>query len=162
MKARRRTTATLLAVHDRQLGTLKEFFKLLDDEGASLRLVKGDSDLELDSAAVSRARHRVEGLRIEDRNEAFEGQIVNWTPYSHRFEPPLHDGGALLPGTVAREAMDRANQEGPHPFNQHFRLSLKVREARARNRPPKKLYTLLKMEPVDAPESLPASRQQAL
>ncbi len=149
-------------VDDRQLGTLKEFFKLLDDEGASLRLVEGERDFELDSAAVSRARHRVEGLSIEDRNEAFEGQIVGWTQYSHRFELRLHDGGAMLAGAVAREAMDRAIQEGLNPFNQHFRVSLKVREVRARSRLPKQAYTLLRMEPVDAPASWSASRQQTL
>ena len=149
-------------VDDRQLGTLKEFFKLLDDEGASLRLVEGERDFELDSAAVSRARHRVEGLSIEDRNEAFEGQIVGWTQYSHRFELRLHDGRAMLAGAVAREAMDRAIQEGLNPFNRHFRVSLKVREVRARNRLPKQAYTLLGMEPVDAPASWPASKQQTL
>jgi hypothetical protein len=138
-------------VDDRQLGTLKEFFKLLDDEGASLRLVEGKRDFELDNAAVSRARHRVEGLSIEDRNETLEGQIVGWTQYSHRFELRPHDGSALLAGAVARETMDVAIQEGLNPFNQHFRVSLKVREVRARGRLPKQAYTLLGIKPVHAP-----------
>ena len=123
-------------------------------------MVEGERDFESDRAAASRARNRVEGLSIEDRNDAFEGQIVGWTQFSHCFELRLHDGGAMLAGTVAREAMDRAIQEGLNPFNQHFRVSLKVREVRARNRLPKQAYTLLGMEPVDAPASWPASKRQ--
>lgn len=149
-------------VDDRQLGTLKEFFKLLDDEGASLRLVEGERDFELDGAAVSRARHRVEGLSIDDRNDVGAGQIVGWTEYSHRFELRLHDGSTIVAGSVAREAMDRAIQEGLNPLHRHFRVSLKVREVRARNRPPKLAYTLLGMDAADAPASWPALRQQAL
>ena len=149
-------------VDDRQLGTLKEFFKLLDDEGASLRLVEGDRDFELDSVAVSRARNRVEGLSIEDRNDASAGQIVGWTQYSHRFEMKLHEGGAIVAGSVANDAMDRAIQEGLNPLHRHFRASLKVREVRARNRPPKLAYTLLGIDPVEAPASWPAPKQQTL
>ncbi len=145
-------------VDDRQLGTLKEFFKLLDDEGASLRLVEGERDFELDGAAVSRARNRVEGLSIEDRNDAFTGQIVGWTQYSHRFELQLHDDSTVVVGLVARDVMDRAIQESLNPLNRHFRVSLKIREVRARNRPPKLAYTLLGMEPADAPASGPAPK----
>jgi hypothetical protein len=149
-------------VDDRQLGTLKEFFKLLDVEGTSLRLVEGARDFELDSAAVARARHRVEGLSITDRNEVYAGQIVGWTQYSHRFELQLHDGSVIVTGAVAREAMDRAVQEGLNPLHQHFRVSLKIRDVRARNRPSKLAYTLLGMEPVEAPPSWPAPRQQTI
>lgn len=149
-------------VDDRQLGTLKEFFKLLDDEGASLRLVEGERDFELDGAAVSRARNRVDGLSIEDRYDVGTGQIVGWTQYSHRFELQLHEGNTIVSGLVAREAMDRAIQESLNPLHRHFRVRLKVREVRARNRPPKLAYTLLGMEPGDAPASWPAPKQQTL
>lgn len=149
-------------IDDRQLGTLREFFKLLDDEGASLRLVEGERDYELDRTAVSRARNRVEGLTIEDRTEERVGQIVGWTEFSQRFELRLHEGSAVIVGLVAREAMERAIQEGINPLHAHFRMQLKVREVRARNRQPKQAFTLLGMEPVDTPVSWPASRQQTL
>ncbi len=149
-------------VDDRQLGTLREFFKLLDDEGASLRLVEGERDFELDRAAVSRARNRVEGLSIDDHREVCVGQIVGWTQFSHRFELLPHDGGEVVVGLIARGAMDRAIQEGLNPLQQHFRVPLKVREVKARNRAPKQAYTLLGLVPVDPPASWPAPKQHPL
>ncbi|MCE9660593.1 MAG: hypothetical protein K8R60_18860 [Burkholderiales bacterium] len=149
-------------VDDRQLGTLKEFFKLLDDEGASLRLVEGERDFELDRTAVARARHRVEGLSIHDRIENRAGEVVGWTQVSRRFEVWPHEGGPALIGTVAPDAMDRAISEGLNPLHRHFRLLLKVREVKARNRSPKVAYTLQGMEPITAPESWPSGVQQAL
>jgi hypothetical protein len=148
-------------VDDRQLGTLREFFKLLDDEGASLRLVEGDRDFELDRSAVARARSRVEGLTITDRVDEVAGQIVGWTQYSHRFELMPHDKGSIVMGAVSREAMDRAVQDGLNPLHRHFRLSLKVREVRARNRQPRLTYSLQGMESAQAPSSWPTETQRS-
>lgn len=149
-------------VDDRQLGTLKDFFKLLDDEGASLRLVEGERDFELDHPAVSRARQRVEGLSFHDRAEEVRGQIVGWAEFSHRFELAPHGGGAVLVGSVARAAMERAVQEGLNPLHGHFRANLEVREVRTRNRAPKLAYTLLGLEAVDPPAAWPSPGQQTL
>lgn len=149
-------------VDDRQLGTLREFFKLLDDEGASLRLVEGERDFELNLAAVSRARSRAEGLHIDDRTEDRVGQIVGWTEFSRRFELRPHAGGTVVVGAVARETMDRAIQEGTNPLHQHFRVSLQAREVTTRNRAPKVTYILLDMQAVDAPTTSQSPRQLTL
>lgn len=141
------------ALDDRQLGTLKEFFKLLDDEGASLRLVEGERDFELDRSAVTRARGRVEGLSISDRTEQVSGQIVGWTQFSHRFELRLHDGAGILTGQVSRVAMDAAVNAGLNPLHQHFQVRLKVREVRVRNRAPRLAYALQEMQAIDPPAS---------
>lgn len=133
---------------DRQLGTLKEFFKLLDDEGASLRLVEGERDFELDRSAVMRARGRVEGLQISDRIDERVGYIIGWTQYSHRFELRLDDDGAVLHGQVSREAMEAAGAAGINPLNRRFRVRLKVREVRARSRAPRLAFTLQSMDAV--------------
>ncbi len=141
------------ALDDRQLGTLKEFFKLLDDEGASLRLVEGERDFELDRTAVIRARNRVEGLSISERTEVRAGQVVGWTQVSRRFELQLRGAEGVLTGQVSQEAMEKALSTGLNPLNQHFRMHLKVREVRARNRSPRLAYTLQAMESA-APDAL--------
>jgi hypothetical protein len=142
---------------DRQLATLRDFFKLLDDEGASLRLVEGDRDLEFDRAAIARARIRAESLSIEDRVEERVGKIVGWTQYSHRFELQLDgDGGersgAVIAGLVSRDVMHRAVEEGMNPLNRHFKVRLGVREMRSHQRAARYAYTLRNLEPIETPD----------
>ena len=138
-------------VDERQLGALREFFKLLDDEGASLRIVEGERDFELTSPAVQRARLRADALVLEDRTETLEGEIVGWAEFSLRFEMKPHGGDAVVTGTVARNAMDRALHEGLNPLHRHVRALVKVREARMRNRPPRKTFDLQSIELIDPP-----------
>jgi hypothetical protein len=147
-------------VDSRQLGALKEFFKLLDDEGASLRVVEGERDFELSTQAVQRARQRAEGLSIQDRVEDLEGQIIGWTEFSQRFELRLHSDRNIVVGTVSRDAMERVAQEGLNPLHRHVRVRVKVREVVARNRTPRKNFTLQSVEAIDSPPDWPAPMLQ--
>lgn len=144
-------------VDNRQLGALKEFFKLLDDEGASLRVVEGERDFELTAQAVRRARQRAEALSIVDRVETLEGEVIGWAEYSQRFELRLHVDRSVIMGAVAREAMERSMHEGFIPLHRHVRALVKVREVRLRNRAPRKTYALQSLiAPLDAPADWPA------
>lgn len=143
-------------VDNRQLGALKEFFKLLDDEGASLRVVEGERDFELTAQAVRRARQRAEALSIVDRVETLEGEVIGWAEYSQRFELRLHVDRSVIMGLVAREAMERSMHEGFIPLHRHVRTLVKVREVRLRNRAPRKTYALQSIAAVDAPADWPA------
>jgi len=142
-------------VDNRQLGTLREFFKLLDDEGASLRIVEGDRDFELTAQAVQRARQRAEAMTIEERIEILQGEIIGWAEYSSRFELRLHTDRSVVIGTVSRDAMERSLQEGSVPLHRHVRASIKVREARLRHRMSRKTFTLQSFEPAAVPENWP-------
>ena len=153
--------AAAAVVDERQLGTLKDFFRLLDSEGASLRLVEGERDFELNGTAITRARQRVDGLSIEDREDDCSGQIVGWSEYAHRFELLPHSGGVLLSGAVDRELMRRVVQEGLNPLHQHVDAHLKVRETKARNRQIRRSHLLRTMTPALTPASWPAPGQQA-
>lgn len=144
------------SLDDRQLGTLQAFFKLLDDEGASLRLVEGERDFELDRPAVSRARARIEGLSIADREQQLSGQIIGWSNYSGQFDLVPHESGNVIRGVVTREALERVELEGINPYKQHIKAWLKVREISVRNRSPKLAYTLTGFEIVAAPPDWPA------
>ena len=147
---------------DRQLGALQSFFKLLDDEGASLRLVEGEQDFELDRSAVSRARMRVEGLSIANSEQQLGGQIIGWSDYSGQLDLVPHDGSNVIRGTVTREVLERVVREGINPYKQHFKVSLKVREISARNRTPKQAYTLMDFEVTAAPPDWPAQPVQQI
>lgn len=138
-------------IDERQKSSLSEFFKLLDTEGATMRLVEGERDFELDSASVQRARRRVEQLQIVDRTQEFTGQIVGWTDYSAKFELRRHDTREVIQGGVTADALEKVTTEGVEPYHKHVRASVKVREVRARNRSVKTAYTLMSLESTVAP-----------
>lgn len=133
------------ALDDRQLGTLREFFKLLDDEGASLRLVEGERDFELDQQAIRRARDRVDALSIEERTEQLEGEIVGWTQYARRFELITADQG-VIQGEVSPELMAEVIQQGMNLLHQRVSLTCKIREVYTRGRAPRIRHVLQAMQ----------------
>ena len=139
-------------IDERQKSSLSEFFKLLDTEGATMRLVEGERDFELDLASVQRARRRVEQLVINDSTEEVSGEIVGWADFSARFELRRHDHReVVLSGSVARAALERVEQEGLEPYHKHFCVALKVRKVASRNRSVKTVYTLTDLKPISAP-----------
>ncbi|MGJ7613153.1 MULTISPECIES: hypothetical protein [unclassified Variovorax] len=142
-------------VDNRQLGALREFFKLLDDEGASLRVVEGDRDFELTTQAVQRARQRTEAMTIEERAETLQGEIIGWAEHSSRFELRQHADRSVVTGTVSHAAMERSLDSGLAPLHLHVRAQLKVREARLRNRAPRRTFALQSLEVIDAPLDWP-------
>jgi len=133
---------------DRQIGALQAFFKLLDSEGASLRLVEGERDFELDRAAVSRARERVEGLAIADNTRQIDGQIIGWLAYSGQFELAPHEHGDVIRGMISREMLDRVEQDEINPYKKQVKATLKERKVTVRNRSPKLAYTLIGFDPI--------------
>lgn len=133
---------------DRQIGTLQSFFKLLDSEGASLRLVEGERDFELDRAAVSRARARVEGMTVADQNRQVEGLIIGWLAYSGQFELMPDERGEVIRGAINREVLERVEREAINPYKQHVKAMLKERKVSVRNRSPKLAYTLMDFDPI--------------
>ncbi len=141
----------LAEIDERQKTALSDFFKLLDTEGATMRIVEGERDFELDQAAVQRARKRVENLQISDRAEQVTGLIVGWSDVSAKFDLELHTTHEIVQGTVSRTELDRVAAEGLGPYHKHVRANIKVREVLAKNRQPKRAYTLLSLETIDSP-----------
>ena len=149
-------------IDDRQKGALTDFFKLLDNEGATMRIVEGERDFELDQASVQRARNRVENMRITDRTREFSGQVMGWTDFSAKFELRLHESRELIQGSVSSEAIEKIAAEGFEPYHKHVRISVKVREVAVRNRQPKIAYTLLSLAPVSVPADWPSPAHQSV
>lgn len=138
-------------IDERQKVSLSDFFKLLDNEGATMRLVEGERDFELDSASVQRARRRVEGLEISETTEELRGQIVGWSDVSAKFELKLHGSLDIVQGTVSRAELERVEAEGLETYHKHLRASVNVREVKAKNRAPKLSYTLMSLEVISVP-----------
>jgi hypothetical protein len=138
-------------IDERQKNSLSEFFKLLDTEGATMRIVEGERDFELDQASVQRARGRVEGLQISEKTQELTGQIVGWSDVSAKFELKLHGSLDIVQGTVSRAELERVETEGIETYHKHLRASVKVREVMAKNRAPKLSYTLMSLEVINVP-----------
>jgi len=147
-------------IDDRQQGALTEFFKLLDTEGATLRLVEGERDFALDQAAIARARQRVENLVIKNDSIEVQGMIGGWTDFSAKFELQPHEGAGLIQGSIARDLLNRLSQQNIEPYHKHFRATVKVREVTVRNRQPKVSYTLTELTAVNAPAHWDLARPQ--
>lgn len=139
-------------IDDRQKGALTEFFKLLDDSGATLRIVEGERDFELTQAAISRARTRVENLQIREEIKEISGHVAGWTDYAGTFELIEHNTHHVLRGAVTRDALDRARAERMEPYHKHVRANIRVREVTTRAREPKLAYTLVSLAPIATPD----------
>ena len=128
-----------------------------------MRIVEGERDFELDQAAVHRARRRVENLQISDRAEQVTGLILGWSDVSAKFDLELHSTHEIVQGTVSRAELDRVATEGLEPYHKHVRASTKVREVLAKNRQPKRAYTLISLEIMDSPAGWqPPSMQRVI
>ena len=150
----------LAEIDERQKVAFSDFFKLLDTEGATMRIVEGERDFELDQASVQRARRRVENLQISDRSEEISGLIVGWSDVTAKFDLQLHGSREIVQGTVSRAELERVALEGLELYHKHVRTSIKVREVLVKNRQPKRAYTLLSLEIVEAPAGWQAPSMQ--
>jgi len=148
-------------IDERQKGALTDFFKLLDSEGATMRIVEGERDFELDQASVQRARRRVESLEISDKTQEFKGQVLGWTDFSAKFELRPYGSHEVLQGSVSAGALERVAAEGIEPYHKHIRATIKIREVKARNRQTKTVYTLISLEQIAPPADWPAQAVQS-
>lgn len=141
--------STLEDLDPRLLGSLREFFKALDDGGASVRIVESERDANLDFASVHRGRVRVETTEVEDRDgETVTGELLGLLPESRRFDMRLIESGEIIRGKVApglaTQWPELIESEGLNQklIGQVWRAKMNVREIRERNRPPRRLYAL--------------------
>lgn len=139
----------------RVLGTLKQFFVLLDEQHATLRIVNGNRDFLLDRGAVTLARNRVQEIEIEEHGEEFIGTLF-LLPESRKFEFLTNvDGIAVtLTGAVTHEAAAQlAGQQeiGVAPIDvrqipqRPWRVEIQTREIKERNKALRRVYTLLRL-----------------
>ncbi len=96
---------------DRTLFAIRDFLRVLDDNGATLRLVEGDRELSFDSHSLHRGRERADATVIDETIIQREG-VLFLVPDARRFE--LHPtAGPVLKGIVAADVIQR-NGEDEH------------------------------------------------
>jgi hypothetical protein len=132
----------------RLLLSLREFFRTLDDERATVRIVEGERDSVLDAPAVKRGRQRVEMTDIDEREtDQIVGELLGLLPAARRFEMRLTPSGEIIKGRVAADMAQRYLELIKTPdqdiVGRQWRTKMQVREVRERNKPPRNLYLLL-------------------
>lgn len=138
--------AALARVDSRSLISYRDFFKLLDDQSATVRLVEGERDSELDSNAVHRARLRTDFSSIDDTvSDSIVGRLF-FLPAHRRFELKISDGAEPLYGSISaefsREKLEELEQT-PDVLGKVWRTRIRIRETHRPNQPPKLSYTLM-------------------
>lgn len=131
----------------RVLASLSNFFSTLDDHEATIRIVADERDSALDRNAIRRAKERVDATSIEEKeDETIVGIILGIVTHFRRFDMRLSDGTTIW-GSVAAPATQRYLQLIADPINspvgKRWRVKMKVREVKERNKETKILYTLL-------------------
>jgi hypothetical protein len=109
-----RFSNVLETVDKRVLGNAREFFSKMYRNGATLRLVEGDTELELMSEQVSRAYDRAENATIDEVDTPISGILLGLLPLSRKFELRSDDGteiaGSVAP-TLSQPYLQRLSEE---------------------------------------------------
>ena len=132
-------------VDPRVLSSMRSFLKLVDDAGATLRIVEGERDFSLPRQSVEIARKRVEELEIHDE-PIRESGVLYLLPDSRRFE--LHkEDGTVLRGILSSEAtevfIDPSGKPRPGLIGSTVEIILSRRRITPRGREPRFSYRLL-------------------
>lgn len=133
---------------ERLLISLKQFFQVLDENGATLRVVEADEERVFDSQAIHRARVRTQTTEIRERDtDEISGVLIGLLPEHRRFELRRLDTGETISGWITPEYSKRALQQvltSNEPIlGQVWRCRVRIREVIERNRKPRLSFTLL-------------------
>jgi hypothetical protein len=135
----------LETIDSRYLRSLGEFFELLDDEDATVRVVEGDVDQQLSTAEIHRARERTGAAQIDERDDNVLVGTLYLLPGPRRFELIL-DGGDSVSGTVSSEFATEhleALRAASAVVGRRWRVRTRARTVTRANRAPKTTYKLL-------------------
>jgi hypothetical protein len=77
---------------NRILATTREFFGLMNQRGATFRLVAGDNDRTFSAQRVTLAAERASTTNLEESEESAYGRLIGTLPDSHIFEFVLRSG----------------------------------------------------------------------
>jgi len=137
----------------RFLAALGDFFEVMDERHALLRVVESERELEFNNEAIQRGRERARAAHIDEQeHEELVGKVFI-LPDSRRFELRIIDGGPPITGTVAREFARRDLEvllAAGNAIGERWRVRVRTRTLTRPTRSPKVTHTLLGMiERVD-------------
>ncbi|MEO7275281.1 MAG: hypothetical protein ABIX28_01980 [Vicinamibacterales bacterium] len=148
-------TAAIEDIDQRVFKSLRAFFGVIQRGKATLRIVEGEIDAQLDRTAIERAWVRVEAADVDDDNVPMTGRLLGMIPIGRRFEFEPDGGAAIIKGKVGEQFsqhyLERMTNEqfAGRRWNALFR---KVTITRS-GRPPVDQFTLLQLDlipPADA------------
>jgi hypothetical protein len=93
---------------NRILATTSEFFGLMNQRGATFRLVAGENDRTFSSQRVTLAAERASTTNLEEAEESAYGRLIGTLPDSHIFEFVLRSGQVVkgkVQRTISREQL---------------------------------------------------------
>ena len=132
----------------RFLSSLGQFFEVLDEKKAVVRVVEEEREVELSRDAVRRGRERAGAADIVDSEPIEVTGRVFILPAARRFELRLVDGEAPLVGVVAREFARRDLESllaAGNAVGERWRVRIKTRTVTRPARAPKVSHTLVGM-----------------
>lgn len=145
-------------IDQRVLGTAREFFDLMRQNGATLRLVAGDIDQSFGVDAVARAAERATSTTVEDTEERTRGQLAGVLPDAHQFEFRAGADRGTIKGRVERTfTPDQLAGFNRNLVNVDAVAHFRVRRVLRNGAVVRESFTLLALDPK-TPEALPLSR----
>lgn len=133
------------SLDQRTLIALKEFFVILDDSEATIRIVNDERDFILDQYAVHRGRLRIESTSIEEEEELMSGIIQGFLPEHKKFELQPADR-EIIYGSVSKEAAEQYQamlDSGLAVVGHHWQVKITARTIKPLNRQPRAVYRLI-------------------
>ena len=139
------------ATDDRVLGTAREFFELMRQSGATLRIVAGEADRSFGSEAVARAVERATSTTVEDAEETIQGQLAGVLPDAHQFEFRTDLDRGTIRGKVSRTfAVDQLTRLNRDLVNVNAEARVHIRRVRRSGAVVREGFTLLALDKADA------------
>lgn len=132
-------------VDPRVLASLRVFFQILDDEGATMRIVEDQKEFSLARESIARARSRTDTIEMEEKEQPFDGKLY-LLPESKKFELHLRDGSSIK-GSVSAAFLKSLIGEGTEVpegiLGTELKVLVRVRSVKLPNIPTRYAYRLL-------------------
>lgn len=142
-------------IDQRVLATAREFFNLMRQNGATLRLVSGETDRSFGAEAVTRAAERAASTTVEDTEETLHGQLAGVLPDAHQFEFKVGPERGTIRGRVSRDySADQLAQFNRDWVNTDAVAHMQIKRVRHSGAVVRESFTLLALEPVSGGDAL--------
>lgn len=138
------------AIDERVLGTAREFFSLMRQRGATLRIVAGDRDNSFGASAVARAADRATSTVLREGEELIGGQLAGVLPDAHQFEFRAEGDLGTLRGRIDRTlTADQLSRYNRDLVNLDASGRFRVKRVLRNDEVVRETYTLLDLTPAE-------------
>lgn len=135
------------ATDDRVLATANEFFDLMRQADATLRVVSGKTDRSFGSEAIATAAERARSTTVENAEETVPGQLSGVLPDAHQFEFRAEPARGTIRGKISRTFdVDQLISFNRDLVNVDAMARLDVRRVRRNGSIIRESFTLLALE----------------